>query len=88
MDDLKAQFEQAVADSKKLTEQPSNDSLLLLYALYKQATVGDAPAEGPSNPFDFIAKAKYNAWVEQRGTTSEKAMESYISVVQALKDTP
>jgi diazepam-binding inhibitor (GABA receptor modulating acyl-CoA-binding protein) len=39
---LKSKFEQAVADSKELPKRPDNQTLLKIYALYKQATVGDA----------------------------------------------
>ena len=39
--ELKEQFEKAITDSKSLTEKPSNDTLLQLYSLYKQATDGD-----------------------------------------------
>jgi diazepam-binding inhibitor (GABA receptor modulator, acyl-CoA-binding protein) len=83
--ELKAQFEEAVAESKSLSAKPSNETLLLLYSLYKQATEGDSPEEGPSNPFDFVAKAKHNAWSEQKGKTGEAAMSEYISLVGKLK---
>lgn len=83
--ELKAQFEEAVAESKSLSAKPSNETLLLLYSLYKQATEGDAPVEGPSNPFDFVAKAKHNAWSELKGKTGEAAMSEYISLVGKLK---
>jgi acyl-CoA-binding protein len=79
-------FENAVAESKLLSAKPSNETLLQLYSLYKQATEGDASAEGPSNPFDFVAKAKYNAWAEQKGKTKEAAMQDYIDLVNKLKN--
>ena len=82
---LKETFEQAVADSKTITSRPDNNTLLKLYSLYKQATEGDAPAEGPSNPFDFIAKAKHNAWSEITGLAADSAMEQYIALVEKLK---
>jgi diazepam-binding inhibitor (GABA receptor modulator, acyl-CoA-binding protein) len=83
--ELTNQFEQAVADSKTLAEKPSNDILLQLYALYKQGTTGDVDSEGPSNPFDFVAKAKHNAWEELKGKTKEAAMQEYVALVQKLK---
>ena len=83
--ELTNQFEQAVADSKTLTEKPSNDILLQLYALYKQSTTGDVDSEGPSNPFDFVAKAKHNAWEELKGKTKEAAMQEYVELVNKLK---
>jgi diazepam-binding inhibitor (GABA receptor modulator, acyl-CoA-binding protein) len=83
--ELKSQFELAVAESKALPAKPSNETLLMLYSLYKQATEGDAPGEGPSNPFDFVAKAKHNAWSELKGKTADDAMNEYISLVGKLK---
>lgn len=83
--ELTNQFEQAVADSKTLTEKPSNEILLQLYGLYKQGTSGDVDGEGPSNPFDFVAKAKHNAWEELKGKTKEAAMQEYVDLVKKLK---
>lgn len=78
-------FEQAVALSKTLSEKPSNETLLQLYSLYKQATEGDAGPDGPSNPFDFVGKAKYDAWTALKGTAKEAAMQQYIGLVNKLK---
>lgn len=78
-------FEQAVIDSKQLPEKPSNDVLLQLYSLYKQATDGDVSGEAPSNPFDFVAKAKYEAWATLKGKSTEEAREAYIKLVNSLK---
>lgn len=83
--ELQQQFEAAAAASKTLTEKPSNEILLQLYALYKQATEGDSPAEAPSNPFDFVAKAKHSAWEEQKGKSAATAMQEYIELVGKLK---
>ncbi|WP_343690694.1 acyl-CoA-binding protein [Chitinophaga sp.] len=83
--DLKSQFEAAVANSKTLSEKPSNEVLLQLYSLYKQATEGDNTAEPPANPFDFVAKAKYQAWEALKGKSADAAMEEYIQLVTKLK---
>ena len=83
--EIKDQFEQAVAESKQLAEKPSNETLLLLYSLYKQSTEGDVHAEPPANPFDFVGKAKYEAWSGQRGKSSEDAMNEYVGLVKKLK---
>ncbi len=83
--ELKSQFEQAVTESKALSQKPDNSTLLSLYSLYKQATEGDVSNDAPSNPFDFVAKAKYNAWEEQKGKTKEAAMQEYIDLVTKLK---
>lgn len=84
--DLHQQFEQAVADSKELSEKPSNDTLLQLYSLYKQASEGDVNIDAPSNPFDFVAKAKYEAWEALKGKSKENAMQEYVELVSKLKN--
>ncbi len=78
-------FEQAAADSKSLSERPSNDTLLQLYSLYKQATEGDANSDAPPNPFDFVNKAKYEAWTGLKGKSKEAAMKEYTDLVNKLK---
>jgi diazepam-binding inhibitor (GABA receptor modulating acyl-CoA-binding protein) len=83
--DLKEQFEQAVTESKNLPERPSNDTLLQLYSLYKQGTTGDVNTDPPSNPFDFVGKAKYEAWAALKGKSSTEAMTEYIELVKKLK---
>jgi diazepam-binding inhibitor (GABA receptor modulating acyl-CoA-binding protein) len=83
--ELLQQFEQAVTDSKALSQKPSNDILLQLYALYKQSTEGDNEAEPPSNMFDFVSKAKYEAWLEHKGQTKDEAMQQYVDLVNKLK---
>ncbi len=83
--ELKEQFEKAIADSKNLPAKPDNEILLQLYALYKQASEGDVNAEAPSNPFDFVGKAKYQAWELLKGKTKEAAMGEYVALVEKLK---
>ncbi|MGZ5246077.1 MAG: acyl-CoA-binding protein [Flavitalea sp.] len=82
---LQQQFENAATDSKNLSSRPSNDVMLQLYSLYKQATEGDNTNDEPSNPFDFVAKAKYNAWADLKGKTREEAMQKYVELVDKLK---
>lgn len=82
-DDLKAQFEQAAKDVNSLTQRPSDDDLLELYGLYKQATVGDVTGDKPGM-FDFKGRAKYEAWEELSGTAGEQAMQRYIDKVKSL----
>ncbi|MBN8788392.1 MAG: acyl-CoA-binding protein [Terrimonas sp.] len=83
--ELKEQFERAAAESKTLSEKPSNETLLQLYSLYKQATEGDNNSEAPTNPFDFVAKAKYEAWAALKGKSTDAAMQEYIALVDKLK---
>lgn len=82
-DDLKARFEQASVDVKALKQRPSDNDMLALYALYKQATEGDVSGSKPGF-FDFVARAKYEAWEALQGTTSEEAMQRYIDKVRSL----
>lgn len=79
-------FEQAVANSKTLAEKPSNEILLQLYSLYKQASEGDNTENAPSNPFDFVAKFKYEAWAKLKGLSKNDAMQQYIDLVDKLKN--
>lgn len=83
--ELKETFEAAVLNSKTLTEKPDNKTLLKLYSLYKQATEGDNNESGPANPFDFVAKFKYDAWAKLKGISKDDAMHQYIDVVTSLK---
>ncbi|MBO9731069.1 MAG: acyl-CoA-binding protein [Chitinophaga sp.] len=83
--ELTQQFEQALADSKTLTEKPSNEILLQLYSLYKQGSTGDVDIDPPANPFDFVARAKYEAWAALKGTSKDAAMQQYIDLVKKLK---
>jgi len=83
--ELKELFEAAVANSKTLSEKPDNDTLLKLYALYKQSTEGDNAGDGPSNAFDFVAKFKHEAWAKLAGTTKEAAMQEYVDLITKLK---
>jgi len=81
---LKAKFEAAVANSKKLTERPDNNTLLKIYALYKQATVGDNEEKKPGFT-DMVGRAKWDAWDKLKGTSTEEAMQMYIDLVDELK---
>lgn len=83
--ELKELFEKAAAESKTLSEKPSNETLLQLYSLYKQSTEGDVNGEAPSNPFDFVNKAKYEAWSSLKGKAKDTAMQEYIDLVGKLK---
>ena len=83
---LQQSFEEAVAASKTLDSKPDNDTLLQLYSLYKQATEGDINIEPPANTFDFVGKAKYDAWTNLKGKTKDEAMEQYIALVNQLKN--
>ena len=84
MTDLETRFDAAVADSKRLPEKPDNATLLRLYALFKQASGGDADGERPGFS-DFIGRAKWDAWQALSGTSREAAMQAYVDLVESLK---
>lgn len=81
---LQESFNASVEKTKEFTQRPSNDELLNLYALFKQATDGDVVGERPGG-FDFKAIAKYDAWADQKGKSNEDAMQEYISFVKDLE---
>lgn len=81
--ELQQQFESAVARSKELTKRPSNEELLNLYALFKQASEGDVTGDRPGG-FDFKGIAKYDAWAERKGKSKEDAMKEYIALMDRL----
>ena len=83
MSDLKERFLKASVDVKSLPRKPDNEILLKLYALFKQGSEGDVAGERPGG-FDFVAKAKYDAWAEFKGTVSEEAQQRYIDLVNRL----
>ena len=85
MSDLKAQFDKAVADSKNLPERPDNQTMLKMYALYKQATNGDVSGTRPGFT-DMVGRAKWDAWNEIKGTSGDDAMKQYVSLVEDLKE--
>ena len=84
MADLQTQFEAAAREAQQLPSKPDNDTLLKLYALYKQATAGDVAGSRPGFT-DFVGRAKYDAWAKLKGSAKESAMQSYIDLVARLK---
>lgn len=82
-DSLAARFAQAQQDINTLDERPGNLTLLRLYALYKQGTVGDVSGTRPGG-FDFAGGAKYDAWAALKGQSPEQAQEEYVALVQKL----
>ncbi|CAF0877278.1 unnamed protein product [Adineta steineri] len=80
----KADFDQAAADVKNLSKKPSDDELLKLYGLFKQATVGDNNTSKPGM-LDLKGKAKWEAWNKNKGTSQGDAQQQYISFVRQLQ---
>lgn len=81
---LQEQFDQALADSKNLPERPDNMTLLKIYALYKQASAGDAEGKRPGFT-DMVGRAKFDAWEGLKGTSKDDAMQQYVDLIEELK---
>lgn len=77
------QFKDAKVRVEKLASRPSNDQLLDLYGLYKQATEGDVRGERPGL-LDLRGRAKYDAWTKRKGTSKDDAMKKYVVLVDKL----
>lgn len=78
-------FNQAVTRSRELTQRPTNEELLKLYALFKQATEGDVSGSRPTG-FDLKGMAKYDSWAKLKGMTAEEAEAAYIGLVDSLHE--
>ncbi|XP_049715003.1 diazepam-binding inhibitor-like 5 [Elephas maximus indicus] len=78
------EFELACAAVKELKGPVSDQEKLLVYSFYKQATQGDCNIPAPPST-DVKAKAKWEAWNENKGMTKLDAMRIYISKVEELK---
>lgn len=83
MTEINSAFEQAAIAAKSLPEKPDNNTLLQLYALYKQGSSGDVSGEKPGF-FDFVAVAKYEAWERIQGLSQDDAKLQYVELVQKL----
>lgn len=83
--DINESFKIALEKVQTLDTRPSNENLLKLYGLYKQATDGEIKGDRPGG-FDFKAIAKYDSWASLRGMTNDEAMQSYIDLVNSLSE--
>jgi acyl-CoA-binding protein len=76
-------FRSAQERVKTLKTRPSNDTLLELYSLFKQATEGDVQGKRPGM-LDLKGRAKYDAWAGRKGVGREAAMQQYVALVERL----
>ena len=83
MSDLDSRFDAAVENSKTLPERPDNETMLKIYSLFKQATVGDVNTKRPGFT-DPVGRAKYDAWSKLKGTDSESAKSQYVDLIEGL----
>lgn len=80
---LEERFTDAQARIKRLPISPGPDTLLELYALYKQGTSGDATGSRPGM-LDVKARAKHDAWSRRKSMTKDAAMTAYCALVDRL----
>ncbi|GAB4857926.1 Acyl-CoA-binding domain-containing protein 2 [Ancistrocladus abbreviatus] len=80
---LKEEFEQYAEKAKTLPESTTNENLLIIYGLYKQATVGNVNTSRPGM-LDMKGKAKWDAWKANEGKSHEESMKDYITKVKQL----
>jgi acyl-CoA-binding protein len=80
---LQDDFDAAVANSKKLSERPDNQTLLKIYGLYKQATTGDVTEKKPGFG-DMVGRAKWDAWNAVKGTSQDEARQQYVDLIRSL----
>ena len=80
---LQDDFDAAVANSKKLSERPDNQTLLKIYGLYKQATTGDVSEKKPGFG-DMVGRAKWDAWNALKGTSQDDAKQQYVDLIQSM----
>lgn len=83
---LEQDFAAAQERVKALSKRPSNDDLLALYGLFKQATEGDVTGKRPGM-LDVKGRAKYDAWASRKGTDKASAMQAYVALVEKLVQT-
>ncbi|KAF1800063.1 hypothetical protein FB192DRAFT_1389919 [Mucor lusitanicus] len=77
-------FEQAFTYMSQHDIPLPNDKKLHFYGLFKQATIGDCNIDKPGL-FDFVARAKYDAWQGFKGLGFREARNMYIDGVEELK---
>ena len=77
------EFEQAASAAKSLPERPDDNTMLQLYALYKQGSEGDVSGKKPGF-FDFVGAAKFEAWEKLKGSTGEDARNRYVELIRKL----
>jgi diazepam-binding inhibitor (GABA receptor modulating acyl-CoA-binding protein) len=78
-----SKLQEAAENLKTLSTRPSNDDLLKLYGLYKQATEGNNKTSKPGM-FDMKGQFKWKAWSDKSGMSQEDAAEAYVNLVNRL----
>lgn len=78
------EFQDASERVKKLSSRPSNDDLLALYSLFKQATAGDVSGKRPGM-LKVKERAKFDAWAKIKGKSKDDARAAYVALVERLE---
>ncbi|MCF8258023.1 MAG: acyl-CoA-binding protein [Flavobacteriales bacterium] len=73
----------AEARLRTLSARPSNEELLELYALYKQALLGNNLQPKPGM-FDVKGQFKWKAWKDKAGMAQDVATAKYVALVDSL----
>ena len=81
--DLEEEFRQSASRIKSRDTMPSDEDLLILYGLYKQATQGDCTIPQPWR-VQVEARERWDAWFKNCGMYRETAMKKYIEKVNEL----
>lgn len=82
-EELEKEFQTSVANLEKVTVDVDNEQKLQLYALYKQASIGECNQEKPSM-YNVVQKAKWQAWKSLGDISMDEAKRQYIAVVSDL----
>jgi len=83
---LQERFDQAAnfARTANYSKPVPDARKLILYKLFKQATVGDVQGTQPY-AIQMEARAKWDAWNSVKGTSKDAAMEGYVAEVEKQK---
>ncbi|KAJ6812240.1 putative acyl-CoA-binding protein [Iris pallida] len=82
---LKEEFEEYAEKAKTLPDNTSDTAKLILYGLYKQATVGPVNTTRPG-VFNQRDRYKWDAWKAVEAKSKEEAMSDYITKVKQLQE--
>ena len=82
--DLKEQFEKRQQKARTCRRNHQMKCCYNFTPCTNRGSIGDVNTDPPSNPFDFVGKAKYEAWASLKANQQD-AMKEYISLIDKLK---
>ncbi|XP_031708796.1 acyl-CoA-binding domain-containing protein 7 [Anarhichas minor] len=77
------EFQKMAEDVKNVKTKPTDQELLDLYGLYKQAMVGEINTDRPGM-MDLKGKAKWDAWTSRNGMSKDDAMSAYVTLAKEV----